>query len=273
MPVKTKKPTSPGIRFVTVADFSDLTKKDPEKSLIQKIDRPNGRNSYGRITSRHREKGARKHYRLIDFKRDKTGVPGTVEALEYDPNRSARIALVCYVDGERRYMVAPLNLKVGDEVMAGPMADIKPGNALPLKNIPVGTLVYNVEFKPGKGGQLARSAGTFAQVMGKEETFALLRLPSGELRRVHITCMATVGQVGNLEHENVSIGKAGRSRHLGIRPASRGVAKNPIDHPMGGGEGKSSGGRHPCSPWGQLAKGLKTRSNKRTDKNIVTRRK
>lgn len=273
MAVKTYKPTSPGRRFVTTSTFEEITKKEPEKSLIVKIDRPKGRNNYGRVTAWQRGGGHKKLYRLIDFKRDKIGVPGVVEAIEYDPNRSARIALIKYKDGERRYIIAPYGLKPGDEIMAGPDAEIKPGNALPLKNIPVGTMVYNIEFKLGKGGQIARSAGAFAQVMGKESDYALLKMPSGELRKININCMATVGQVGNLDHENISIGKAGRSRWLGRRPHVRGVAMNPIDHPLGGGEGKSSGGRHPCSPWGQLAKGLKTRNNKRTNVYIVKRRK
>lgn len=273
MGIKAYKPTSPGRRFVTGYTFEEVTKKSPEKSLIVKIKRPKGRNNQGVVTSWQRGGGHKRLYRLIDFKRDKIGVPGIVNAIEYDPNRSARIALVHYKDGEKRYIVAPVGLKVGDEVMSGPEAEIKPGNALPLRNIPVGTMVYNIEFKPGKGGQIARSAGSFAQIMGKESDYALLKMPSGELRKVNITCMATVGQVGNLEHENISIGKAGRSRWLGKRPHVRGVAMNPIDHPLGGGEGKSSGGRHPCSPWGQLAKGLKTRTNKRTDSLIVKRRK
>lgn len=273
MGIKAYKPTSPGRRFVTGYTFEEITKKEPEKSLIIKIKRCYGRNNQGVITAWHRGGGHKRLYRLIDFKRDKFDVPGVVRAIEYDPNRSARIALIQYKDGEKRYIIAPVGLKVGDEVMSGPNAEIKPGNALPLKYIPVGTMVYNIEFKPGKGGQIARSAGAFAQIMGKESDYALLKMPSGELRKIHISCMATVGQVGNLEHENISIGKAGRSRWLGWRPHVRGVAMNPIDHPLGGGEGKSSGGRHPCSPWGQLAKGLKTRSNKRTDKFIVKRRK
>ncbi len=273
MAVKVYKPTSPGRRFVTTSTFEEITKKEPEKSLLVKIEKSFGRNHFGRITAWHRGGGHKRLYRLIDFKRDKFGVPGIVEAIEYDPNRSARIALIKYKDGERRYIIAPLGLSVGDEVMSGPEAEIKPGNALPLKNIPVGTMVYNIEFKIGKGGQIARSAGAFAQIMGKEEGYALIKMPSGELRKININCMATVGQVGNLDHENISIGKAGRSRWLGKRPHVRGVAMNPIDHPLGGGEGKSSGGRHPCSPWGQLAKGLKTRRNKRTSVYIVKRRK
>lgn len=273
MGIKTYKPTSPGRRFVTGFTFEEITKKAPEKSLVVKIKRPKGRNNQGVVTSWQRGGGHKRLYRLIDFKRDKIGIPGIVGAIEYDPNRSARIALVNYKDGEKRYIIAPVSLKVGDEVMSGPNAEIKPGNALPIKNIPVGTMVYNIEFKPGKGGQIARSAGAFAQIMGKETDYALLKMPSGELRKVNITCMATVGQVGNLEHENISIGKAGRSRWMGKRPHVRGVAMNPIDHPLGGGEGKSSGGRHPCSPWGQLAKGLKTRTNKRSDTMIVKRRK
>lgn len=273
MGIKTYKPTSPGRRFVTGFTFEEVTKKAPEKSLIVNIKRCVGRNNQGVVTSWQKGGGHKRLYRLIDFKRDKFGVPGIVNAIEYDPNRTARIALIHYKDGEKRYIIAPVGLKVGDEIMSGPDAEIKPGNALPLKNIPVGTMVYNIEFKPGKGGQIARSAGAFVQVMGKEVDYALLKMPSGELRKININCMATVGQVGNLEHENISIGKAGRSRWLGQRPHVRGVAMNPIDHPLGGGEGKSSGGRHPCSPWGQLAKGLKTRTNKRSDSMIVKRRK
>lgn len=273
MGIKTYKPTSPGRRFVTGFTFDEITKKESEKSLTVNIKRAKGRNNKGRVTSWQKGGGHKRLYRLIDFKRDKFGVPGLVSSIEYDPNRSARIALINYKDGEKRYIVAPHGLKVGDEVMSGPDAEIKPGNALPLKNIPVGTMIYNIEFKAGKGGQIARSAGTFAQIMGKESDYALIKMPSGELRKILITCMATVGQVGNLEYENISIGKAGRSRWLGKRPHVRGVAMNPIDHPLGGGEGKSSGGRHPCSPWGQLAKGLKTRTEKRSDSMIVKRRK
>lgn len=273
MGVKTYQPTSPGVRFRTTSSFEEITKSKPEKSLIVKIEKSHGRNNYGRVTSWQRGGGHKRLYRAIDFKRDKTGVPGIVEAIEYDPNRTARIALICYKDGERRYIIAPSALKVGDEVLSGPEAEIKPGNALPLKNIPVGAMVYNIEFKLGKGGQIARSAGAFAQIMSKEGDYALIKMPSGELRKVLVSCMATIGQVGNLDHENISIGKAGRSRWKGKRPHVRGVAMNPIDHPLGGGEGKSSGGRHPCSPWGQLAKGLKTRANKATDKHIVKRRK
>lgn len=273
MGIKSYKPTSAGRRFLTGFTFEEITKTKPEKSLIVRVKKCHGRNNQGVVTSWQRGGGHKRLYRLIDFKRDKFGVPGVVHSVEYDPNRSARIALIHYKDGEKRYIVAPAGLNVGDEIMAGPEAEIKPGNALPLKNIPVGTMVYNVEFKRGKGGQIARSAGAFVQIMGKESDYALLKMPSGELRKVDINCMATVGQVGNLEHENISIGKAGRSRWLGRRPHVRGVAMNPIDHPLGGGEGKSSGGRHPCSPWGQLAKGLKTRKNKRTDSAIVKRRK
>ncbi len=273
MGIKTYKPTSPGRRFVTGFTFEEITKDKPEKSLVVSLKRSKGRNNQGVVTAWQRGGGHKKLYRVIDFKRDKFGVPGTVASIEYDPNRSARIALINYKDGEKRYIVAPAGLKVGDEIMSGPDAEIKPGNALPLKNIPVGTMVYNIEFKVGKGGQIARSAGAFAQIMGKESDYALLKMPSGELRKILINCMATVGQVGNLEHENISVGKAGRSRWMGKRPHVRGVAMNPIDHPLGGGEGKSSGGRHPCSPWGQLAKGLKTRKNKRTGSMIVKRRK
>jgi len=273
MGIKTYKPTSPGIRFRTTHTFEEITKDKPEKSLTVNIKRANGRNNQGVVTAWQRGGGHKRLYRIIDFKRDKIGIPGVVEAIEYDPNRTARIALIKFKDGERRYIIAPNGLNVGDEIMNGPDAEIKPGNSLPLKNIPVGTMVYNIEFKLGKGGQIARSAGAFAQIMGKEGDYALLKMPSGELRKININCTATVGQVGNLEHENITIGKAGRSRWMGKRPHVRGVAMNPIDHPLGGGEGKSSGGRHPCSPWGQLCKGLKTRNNKLTDKMIVKRRK
>lgn len=274
MGVRSYKPTSPGRRFQTVSTFEEITKREPEWSLVVPLKRSWGRNCYGRITARHRGGGHKRLYRIIDFvRRDKAGVPAKVASIEYDPNRSARIALLHYTDGEKRYILWPVGLKVGDTVMAGEDAEIKPGNALPLRNIPVGTIVHSVELKVGAGGQLARSAGTYAQIMAKEGDYAHLRLPSGEVRLVHLDCYATVGQVGNLDHENVTIGKAGRARWLGWRPFVRGVAMNPIDHPMGGGEGRSSGGRHPCSPWGQLAKGLKTRRNKATDKYIIKRRK
>ncbi len=272
MAVKKVKPTSPGRRFQTFAAAEEITKKTPEKSLLGNIKKTGGRNAHGRVTCRFRGGGHRRNYRIIDFKRDKTGIPAKVAAIEYDPNRSARIALLHYVDGEKRYILAPVNLTVGSTVMSGPDADIQPGNALPLKNIPLGTQIHNIELKMGKGGQIVRSAGTFAQLMAKEDRYALVKLPSGEVRMVLITCQATIGQLGNVMHENISLGKAGRKRWLGKRPHVRGVAMNPVDHPMGGGEGRSSGGRHPCSPWGMPTKGYRTRNNKRTDKFIVKRR-
>jgi large subunit ribosomal protein L2 len=273
MGLKTYKPTSAGRRFQTTLDFSELTRKAPERSLLVPRKRTGGRNVYGRITSRHVGGGHKRMYRIIDFKRDKRDIPARVASLEYDPNRSAHIALLHYADGEKRYILAPLGLKVGDPVMSGERADIKPGNALPLKNIPLGTLVHNLEMKPGKGGQLIRSAGSAGQLMAREGNYATLKMPSGEVRRIHVNCFATVGQVGNLDHENVSLGKAGRNRWLGRNPTVRGVAMNPVDHPLGGGEGKSSGGRHPVTPWGVPTKGYKTRQNKATDKFIVKRRK
>jgi large subunit ribosomal protein L2 len=273
MGLKTYKPTSAGRRFQTTLDFSELTRKVPEKSLLVPRKRTGGRNVYGRITSRYIGGGHKRMYRIIDFKRDKRDIPARVASLEYDPNRSAHIALLHYADGEKRYILAPLELKVGDPVMSGERADIKPGNALPLKNIPLGSLVHNVEMKPGKGGQLIRSAGSAGQLMAREGDYATLKMPSGEARRIHVSCFATVGQVGNLDHEKVSIGKAGRNRWLGRNPSVRGVAMNPVDHPLGGGEGKSSGGRHPVTPWGVPTKGYKTRQNKATDKFIVKRRK
>ncbi|MCC6590790.1 MAG: 50S ribosomal protein L2 [Bryobacterales bacterium] len=273
MPIKSFRPTTPTRRFQTVETRAEVTKQSPEKSLTKGKLRSGGRNSLGRIAVRFRGGGAKRTYREIDFKRDKAGVPAKVAAIEYDPNRSARIALLNYVDGEKRYIIAPVGLKVGQTVKSGPEADILVGNALPLKNIPAGTFVHNVELKPGKGGQMARSAGSQAQLVSKEEGYALLKLPSGETRRVRIDCMATIGQVGNLDHENVSLGKAGRTRHLGRKPHNRGVAMNPIDHPHGGGEGRTSGGRHPVTPWGQPTRGYKTRNNKRTDKFIVSRKK
>jgi large subunit ribosomal protein L2 len=272
MPVKTYKPTSPGIRYVTHASFADVTKSTPEKSLTKGKPKTGGRNNVGRITSRFIGGGHKRRYRQIDFRRDKHGIPAKVAAIEYDPNRSAHIALLHYVDGEKRYILAPDGLQVGSTIVAGPEADILVGNALPLLNIPLGTTVHNIELKEGKGGQMARSAGASAQLMAREGEWATLRLPSGEMRKVHVRCYATIGQVGNLEHENVSIGKAGRSRHLGRKPHNRGVSMNPVDHPLGGGEGKTSGGRHPVSPWGQPTKGHKTRRNKRTTKFIVKRR-
>ncbi len=273
MPIKKCKPTSSGRRFMTILVNPELSDKEPEKSLIVPKKQSGGRNNYGRVTVRFRGGGHKRLYRIIDFKRDKDDVPAKVIALEYDPNRSANIALLQYADGEKRYILAPEGLKVGDVVISGENVEIKIGNALPLKNIPVGTMVHNVELRPGKGGQLARSAGAFAQILGKEENYVILRLPSGEIRKVHQNCRATIGQVGNLEWENIIIGKAGRRRWLGRRPHVRGVAMNPVDHPLGGGEGKTHGGRHPCSPWGQLCKGLKTRSKKSSDKFIIKRRK
>jgi large subunit ribosomal protein L2 len=272
MVIKRVKPTSPGRRFQTYASFEEISKKKPEKSLLRIIKKSGGRNAYGRITTRHRGGGHKRHYRIVDFKRDKIGIPAKVASIEYDPNRSARIALLQYADGEKRYILSPMHLSVGDEVMSGPEADIKPGNTLPLKNIPLGTHIHNIELRLGKGGQIVRSAGTFAQLMAKEDRYALVKLPSSEVRMVLLSCTATVGQVGNVTHENINLGKAGRKRWLGKRPKVRGVAMNPVDHPMGGGEGRSSGGRHPCSPWGMPTKGYRTRKNKRTDKFIVKRR-
>ncbi|MBA4366925.1 MAG: 50S ribosomal protein L2 [Desulfobacterium sp.] len=273
MAVKKVKPTSPGRRFQEYSTFEEITTTSPEESLLRTINKKSGRNSYGRITCRHRGGGHRRHYRVIDFRRNKQGIPAKVATIEYDPNRSSRIALLYYADGEKRYILAPVNLKVGDAIMAGPDADIKPGNALPLGNIPLGTQIHNIELRLGKGGQIVRSAGAFAQLMAKETPYALVKLPSGEVRKVLLKCMATIGQVGNVIHENLSIGKAGRTRWLGRRPKVRGVAMNPVDHPMGGGEGRSSGGRHPCSPWGTPSKGYRTRTNKTTSKFIVKRRK
>ena len=272
MAVKNYKPTSPGIRFQNHASFEAITKTKPEKSLTKGKPKTGGRNSVGRITSRFIGGGHKQKYRDIDFKRDKRGIPAKVAAIEYDPNRTARIALLFYVDGEKRYILAPNGLEVGQTLMSGPEADILVGNSLPLSAIPLGTTIHNIELKEGKGGQMARSAGAYAQLMAREGEWATLRLPSGEMRKVHIRCYATIGQVGNLEHENVSIGKAGRTRHLGKMPHNRGVSMNPVDHPLGGGEGKTSGGRHPVSPWGQPTKGYKTRRNKRTTKFIVKRR-
>jgi large subunit ribosomal protein L2 len=271
MPIKTYRPVTPTRRFQTVTSREDITKQTPEKSLVEPKQRTGGRNSIGRVTSRFIGGGAKKAYRVVDFKRNKFGIPAVVAAVEYDPNRSARIALLNYADGEKRYILHPDGLKVGAKVMSGPQSDILLGNALPLKNMPAGTVVHNIELKPGKGAQMARSAGAQAQLVSKEGGLALLKLPSGEVRRVPLECMATVGQVGNVDHENVSLGKAGRTRWLGKRPHNRGVSMNPVDHPHGGGEGKTSGGRHPVTPWGQPTRGFKTRNNKRTDKWIVTR--
>ena len=274
MAIKTFKPTTPARRQMTVTDFSNLSKVEPEKSLLEPLTKKSGRNSYGRITVRHRGGGNRRKYRVIDFKRNKPGIPAEVMTLEYDPNRSAHIALLKYEDGEKRYIIAPNGLNVGDTVMSGPTADIKPGNALPLLNIPVGTFIHNVELYPGKGAQLARSAGIQAQLMAKEGVLALIRMPSGELRNVPVNCMASIGQVGNTDHENQSIGKAGRKRHMGWRPTVRGSVMNPCDHPHGGGEGKSPIGRSgPVTPWGKPALGYKTRKkHNRSDKFIVKRR-
>lgn len=273
MAIKTFNPTSPGRRTMTVLGLEEITKTKPEKSLLRPLKKSGGRNSRGRITSRHRGGGHKRRYRLIDFKRDKIGIPAKVASIEYDPNRSAHIALLHYADGEKRYILAPLRLSVGDQVLAGPTADIKPGNALALQDIPLGTIVHNVELQRGKGAQLARSAGAFAQLMAKEGKYAQLRLPSGEIRTVFLQCMATIGQVGNVDHENIQIGKAGRSRWQGRRPHVRGVAMNPVDHPHGGGEGKTSGGGHPRTPWGKPTKGYKTRKKKPSDRYILKRRK
>jgi large subunit ribosomal protein L2 len=273
MGIKRVQPTSAGRRFQTFSDFEEITKKSPEKSLLKILKKSGGRNNNGRVTVRWRGGGHKRYYRIVDFKRDKDGIPAKVAAIEYDPNRSARIALLHYVDGEKRYILAPAKISVGDFVMSGPEADIKPGNALPLANIPLGTQIHNIELKLGKGGQIVRSAGGFAQLMAKEDPYALVKLPSGEVRMVLLKCKATIGQLGNVEHENINIGKAGRKRWLGRRPKVRGVAMNPVDHPMGGGEGRSSGGRHPCTPWGVPTKGFRTRNNKSTDRYIVKRRK
>jgi large subunit ribosomal protein L2 len=273
MGIRRHKPTTPTLRYQTVSTFEEVTRKRPQKGLTAPIKSKGGRNSYGRITMRYRGGGHKRIYRIIDFKRDKFGIPAKVASVEYDPNRSARIALLHYVDGEKRYILAPAGLNVGDRVVSGPGSEIRVGNTLPLKDIPLGTEVHNVELVPGGGGQLARGAGTFVQLVAKEGKHAHLRLPSGEVRLARQECLATIGQVGNVDHENITIGKAGRSRWLGRRPHVRGVAMNPIDHPMGGGEGKSSGGRHPCSPWGWPTKGYKTRTRKLSDKYIVRRRK
>jgi len=272
MAVKSYNPTTPTRRFQTVVSRDDITKDTPEKSLVKGNKRTGGRSSTGRVSSRFRGGGHKQSYREIDFKRNKIGIKAKVAAIEYDPNRSARIALLHYVDGEKRYILAPAGLEVGRTVMSGPDADILVGNALPLKNIPAGTVVHNIELRPGKGGQMARSAGTQAQLVSREGNIAQLKLPSGEIRKVMVDCLATIGQVGNVEHENVSLGKAGRKRWMGKRPHNRGVTMNPVDHPHGGGQGKTSGGRHPVTPWGQPTRGFKTRNNKRTDKWIVTRK-
>ena len=272
MGLKTYKPTSPGIRFQTTLDFNETSRKKPERSLLLPLKKTGGRNVYGRITSRYMGGGHKRLFRIIDFKREKFDIPAKVASIEYDPNRSANIALLHYLDGERRYILAPMELRAGDTVTSGERVDIKPGNALPLKNIPLGTLIHNIEMKPGKGAQLIRSAGSSGQLMAKEGKYAHIKMPSGEVRLVQVNCYATVGQVGNLDHEKISVGKAGRTRWLGRNPRVRGVAMNPVDHPLGGGEGKTSGGRHPVTPWGVPTKGYKTRQNKATDKYIIKRR-
>ncbi len=271
MGVKEYKPTSAGRRFMSGLTFDEITKDKPEKSLLKPIKKTGGRNHSGKITTRHIGGGHKRRLRVIDFKRNKFEILGKVAGIEYDPNRSANIALIHYIDGEKRYILAPLGVKVGDTVIASvkPDTEIKEGNTLLLKYIPLGTFVHNIEMKPGKGGQLARSAGSYAQIVAKEGEYGHLRLPSGGVRLVNLSCLATIGQVGNIDHENITVGKAGKPRWLGVRPTVRGTAMNPVDHPLGGGEGRSKGGRHPCSPWGQLAKGKKTRKNKRTDKFII----
>jgi large subunit ribosomal protein L2 len=270
MAVKKRKPTSPGRRFQTVSDFAEITEDKPEKSLIAKKSKTGGRNTHGRITSRHRGGGHKQRYRLIDFRRDKDGVPARVASIQYDPNRNARIALLNYVDGEKRYILAPVGVNVDDRLESGSGVDIRPGNALPLRNVPAGTLVHAIEMRPGGGAKLARSAGSAVQLMSKEGDLALLRLPSGEMREVPLDCKATVGQVGNTESELIKVGKAGRNRWKGVRPQTRGVAMNPVDHPLGGGEGKASGGRHPTSPWGK--KEARTRSKKKPSSKFIVRR-
>ncbi len=274
MPVRKLNPTSAGVRFQTISDFAEVTKTTPEKSLLVSISRKGGRNNNGRITAKRRGGGHRKLYRVIDFKRNKDGIPAKVVGIEYDPNRSAHIALLSYADGEKRYIVAPKELKAGDKIISGPDAEVRAGNCLPLEKIPEGTLIHNIEMRPGKGAQIARSAGASAQLMAKEGRYANIKLGSGEVRLVEVKCKATIGTVGNTDHEKVSIGKAGRNRWLGKRPRVRAVAMNPVDHPMGGGEGRSSGGRHPCSPWGTPAKGYKTRKVKKpSSKYILSRKK
>jgi large subunit ribosomal protein L2 len=271
MALKKYKPTSPGRRFMSVSSFEEVTKSKPEKSLTEPLKKTGGRNSNGRITTRHQGGGHKRRYRVIDFKRTKDGVPAKVAAIEYDPNRSARIALLHYADGAKSYIIAPARIRVGATVESGPTADIKPGNALPLESIPTGTMVHNVELKPGQGAKMARSAGSSVQLVAKDAGYAVLRVPSGEMRRVLLTCRATVGQVGNADHENQSIGKAGRSRWLGKRPAVRGSAMNPVDHPHGGGEGKSKGGRHPVTPWGVPTLGKRTRAKHKESNNLIVR--
>jgi large subunit ribosomal protein L2 len=272
MGIKKFKPHTPGLRWKQISDFAEITKSEPEKSLLRPLYNKGGRNNMGRITTRHQGGGHKRRYRVIDFKRDKNNVPAAVAGIEYDPNRSANIALLKYADGDKRYILAPNGLKVGDTLQSGENVEIRVGNAMPLANIPLGMSVHNIELKRGKGGQIARSAGSFADLVAKEGKFAHIKFPSGEVRLVHLTNYATIGQVGNIEHEKIQYGKAGRSRWLGIRPSVRGVAMNPIDHPMGGGEGRTSGGRHPCSPWGKLTKGKKTRKRKLSDKYIIKKR-
>ncbi len=273
MGIKVYKPTSPGRRNASGSDFTELTRSKPERKLLARLTKKGGRNNQGRITVRHRGGGHKRRYRIVDFRREKLHVPAKVVQIEYDPNRTARIALLHYADGEKRYILAPSGLKVGATVVSSSQADIRPGNCLPIRNIPLGTVIHNVEMKPGKGGQLVRSAGCGAQLMAKEGKYAHLRMPSGEMRLILAECRATIGSVGNEEHHNIDLGKAGRRRWLGRRPHVRGVAMNPVDHPLGGGEGKSSGGRHPCTPWGKPTKGARTRNNKATDRFIVKRRK
>ena len=273
MAIKTYRPTTPTRRYHSVVSKADLTTDKPLKALVEPLRKTGGRNSLGHLSIRHHGGGHKRQYRIIDFRRDKIGIPAKVATVEYDPNRSARIALLNYADGEKRYILQPIGLTVGMQVVAGPEADILVGNALPLKNIPLGTTVHNIEMRPGKGGQLARSAGAAVQLVAKEGGDAFVKLPSGEVRKIPLACMATIGQVGNLDHENITIGKAGRSRWLGVRPTVRGVVMNPVDHPHGGGEGKTSGGRHPVTPWGKPTRGYKTRNNKRTNRDIVSRAK
>ena len=270
--VKRVKPTSPGRRFQAYSTYEEISCREPEKRLLRPLRKKGGRNVNGRITVRHRGGGHKRHYRIIDFKRDKVDIPAKVATIEYDPNRSAHIALLHYADGEKRYILAPVNLKVGDTVLSSDQADIKPGNTLPLDNIPLGTHIHNIELRLGKGGQMVRGAGTYAQLMAKENRYALIKLPSSEVRMVLLNCKATVGQLGNVTHENITLGKAGRKRWLGKRPRVRGVAMNPVDHPMGGGEGRSSGGRHPCSPWGMPTKGYKTRDKRKKSNCLIVKR-
>jgi len=273
MGIKTFKPITPGQRFKSVNTFEELTEGKPEKSLLVPLSKTGGRNNRGRVTAFQRGGGHKRFYRIIDFKRDKLEIMATVDSIQYDPNRTANIALLHYSDGEKRYILAPLGLQVGDRIVSGQEPEIRVGNAMPIEKIPLGTLIHNVEMKKGKGGQLARTAGTYAQLVAKEKEYGQIRMPSGEVRMVPLNCRATIGQVGNTDHENISIGKAGRTRWMGRRPNVRGVAMNPVDHPMGGGEGKSSGGRHPCTPWGKPTKGYKTRKKKPSDRLIVKRRK